>query len=294
MGLFQINEDQLSYSRSDMALSVVDLYRDILPRTNCKDCGFLTCMAFASKVVAEKYPLKNCPHIPADVLLRCEKELAEQYAQGKWLKRDLAEDALSWARTRAASMEIDDLPGRIGGEIVEIGGKKSLELPYFTGHVIISDLQITGKGGEELTRWEQVFILNHLAQGGKSKPSGHWKGFVQFPNTVSKVITMAKQVEEPLIERFSGKKEELVARSMEIGGQLFENKEASADAAIRFTPLPRVPVVLLFWDRVAEEDFKGQAKLMFDETVTDHLDIESIVFLSERLRQLLCGEPPKQ
>jgi hypothetical protein len=31
-------------------------------------------------------------------------------------------------------------------------------------------------------------------------------------------------------------------------------------------------------------------KLLFDETIIEHLDIESIIFLSERLRQLLCGE----
>jgi hypothetical protein len=31
-------------------------------------------------------------------------------------------------------------------------------------------------------------------------------------------------------------------------------------------------------------------KLLFDETITEHLDIESIIFLSERLRQLLRGE----
>ena len=35
-----------------MALSVVDLYRQVLPRTNCGDCGYPTCMAFASMVVS--------------------------------------------------------------------------------------------------------------------------------------------------------------------------------------------------------------------------------------------------
>ena len=30
------------------------------------------------------------------------------------------------------------------------------------------------------------------------------------------------------------------------------------------------------------------AKLLSDESITDHLDIESILFLSERLRQMLC------
>jgi Na+-translocating ferredoxin:NAD+ oxidoreductase RNF subunit RnfB len=43
-----------------MALSVVDLYAKILPGTNCKECGYLTCIAFAGMVVSEKLPLKNC------------------------------------------------------------------------------------------------------------------------------------------------------------------------------------------------------------------------------------------
>lgn len=77
-----------------MTLSVVDLYRDVLAKTNCRDCGFPRCLAFAGKVVSEKHPLRDCPHIPSDLLARCEIELAEQYAQGKWLKWDMAEDAL--------------------------------------------------------------------------------------------------------------------------------------------------------------------------------------------------------
>ena len=66
------------------------------------------------------------------------------------------------------------------------------------------------------------------------------------------------------------------------------SNEGSADVAVVFTPLPRVPVVLLFWDAAPGDDVESQAKLMFDETVVEHLDIESIVFLSERLRHLLC------
>ncbi|OQY53050.1 MAG: hypothetical protein B6230_01305 [Desulfobacteraceae bacterium 4572_89] len=34
------------FNGGKMALSVVDLYAKILPRTNCRDCGFLTCIAF--------------------------------------------------------------------------------------------------------------------------------------------------------------------------------------------------------------------------------------------------------
>ncbi len=44
----------------------------------------------------------------------------------------------------------------------------------------------------------------------------------------------------------------------------------------------------MFWGEDPEEGFEPMAKLSFDENVTEHLDIELIMFLSERLRQLLC------
>jgi hypothetical protein len=67
-------------------------------------------------------------------------------------------------------------------------------------------------------------------------------------------------------------------------------EDFSADVAVLFRPLPRIPVMLLFWDEDEAEDFEAKAKLLFDETITDHLDIESILFLSERLRELLCHD----
>lgn len=53
-------------------------------------------------------------------------------------------------------------------------------------------------------------------------------------------------------------------------------------------PLPRVAVMLLFWEEDITEGLRDKVKLLFDETIVEHLDIESILFLSERLMQLLC------
>jgi len=271
-----------------MALSVVDLYKSVLPRTNCRDCGFPTCLAFAGKVVSERYPLKNCPHILPDVLTKSEAELAEQYAKGLWLRRDLAADALKWAKERAASLNPADLPARLGGELVEGESGPELRLPYFTGFLRIAGTEIRREDGDELGRYEQVFILNHLAQGGRRQPSGLWKGFIEFPNTVSKAVTMKKAIEEPLAERFAGKTAELRQRAKALGAVDLTVTDSTAQVAMLLAPLPRLPVALLFWE--GGGDFAAQAKLMFDETVTEHLDIESIVFLSERIRQLLCGD----
>jgi len=273
-----------------MPLSVVDLYRDILPKTNCRDCGFPTCLAFAGMVVSEKHPIENCPHLPGDVVEKCKSELAEQYSSGKWLKRDMADDALKWARERSASMKIEDLPDRIGGRLIKKGESYALELPYFTDFIIIFKDSIIKKDGSDLTRWEQVFIYNHMAQGGSKLPTGKWKGLIEFPNTVSKIKSMKEHVEKPLIKRFKAKSDELLTAAERLGGDDMTDEIRSADLALLFRPLPRIPVMLMFWDEDLDDDFDAEVKLLFDESILDHLDIESIMFLSERFRQLLCED----
>jgi len=273
-----------------MALSVVDLYRDILPKTNCGDCGYRTCLAFASMVVSEKLPLKNCPHLTKDLIQKCNEELTEQYAAGKWLKRDMAQDALEWAKERASSMAIENLPDRLGGELIKTGDGHALELPYFNDSIVISKDNISKKDGADLTRWEQVFIYNHMAQGGSRLPTGKWKGLVEFPNTVSKIKSMVDHVENPLKQKFKGKVGELLAAGELLGSVDMTDEYNSADLALLFNPLPRVPVMIVFWDQEKNEGFEARVKLLFDETIADHLDIESILFLSERLMELLCED----
>jgi acetyl-CoA decarbonylase/synthase complex subunit gamma len=45
-----------------MALSGIQIYK-LLPQTNCKDCGFPTCLAFAMKLAAKQAELDKCPHV---------------------------------------------------------------------------------------------------------------------------------------------------------------------------------------------------------------------------------------
>lgn len=58
-----------------MALTGMQIYKN-LPRTNCKDCGLPTCMAFAMQVAAKQKGLSDCPHLSADA----EESLSEASA----------------------------------------------------------------------------------------------------------------------------------------------------------------------------------------------------------------------
>ncbi len=48
-----------------MALSGLDIYK-LLPKTNCKECGFPTCLAFAMKLAQKQAELSACPYVSAE------------------------------------------------------------------------------------------------------------------------------------------------------------------------------------------------------------------------------------
>jgi acetyl-CoA decarbonylase/synthase complex subunit gamma len=58
-----------------MALSGIQIYK-LLPQTNCKECGFPTCLAFAMKLAAKQVELSACPYVSE----QSKKQLAESAA----------------------------------------------------------------------------------------------------------------------------------------------------------------------------------------------------------------------
>ena len=58
-----------------MALSGIQIYK-LLPQTNCKDCEFPTCLAFAMKLAAKQVELSLCPHVSPEA----EAQLSEASA----------------------------------------------------------------------------------------------------------------------------------------------------------------------------------------------------------------------
>ena len=50
-----------------MALKGLDIFK-LTPKTNCKDCGCPTCMAFAMKVAQGALPIEKCPHMSSEAL----------------------------------------------------------------------------------------------------------------------------------------------------------------------------------------------------------------------------------
>ena len=58
-----------------MALKGLDIFK-MSPKTNCKECGVPTCMAFCMKVAQGALPIEKCPHMGADVIAKLSEATA--------------------------------------------------------------------------------------------------------------------------------------------------------------------------------------------------------------------------
>lgn len=61
------NQIELTKGERKMALTGLDIFK-LTPKSNCKDCGFPTCLAFSMKVAAGGVEISKCPHMSAEAL----------------------------------------------------------------------------------------------------------------------------------------------------------------------------------------------------------------------------------
>jgi hypothetical protein len=64
-----------TYKEKTMALTGIQIFK-LLPKTNCKECGVPTCLAFAMNLASGKAELDSCPYVSAEA----REQLAEASA----------------------------------------------------------------------------------------------------------------------------------------------------------------------------------------------------------------------
>jgi len=262
-----------------MARTVLELLKT-LPRTNCGDCGQATCMAFATRVIKEGEDLGRCPHL-TEAAQALAGEIETQQAKGLGRRRESLAIALEALQEKVAPLDLAGLAGGVGARYGEENGSPYVDLDYFSHPFRVFKDKVRYPEGVEANPWDAILLYNYLASQGRQEPTGTWITFQSLPNSVSKTKTL-KRLEGELAAHFAGKQAQLQERSLGLGAT--PSKTAGdADLQLTFRPLPKVPVLLLFWESDPEEDFPAQAHFLFDGNVAHYLDLESLLFLVEQL-----------
>ncbi|MBU1138622.1 MAG: DUF3786 domain-containing protein, partial [Proteobacteria bacterium] len=112
-----------------------------------------------------------------------------------------------------------------------------------------------------------------------------WIGMESLPNSISKIRTLRVYCEERIASYFTGRPDLLKRCAPLLDAVLQEDSEQSCTAAFLVPVLPRLPLFVLFWDEEQEDHFPAKVKVLFDQDVLAFLDIESLVFASERMAE---------
>ncbi len=260
------------------------------PKNNCGECGYPTCLAFAAAVVSTGTDPEKCPHIDLDGL---EIQTSGVPLEKASEERDLA--LVEHLKSKIADMDLSVVAPRIGADYLTDNGG-SLRFLYLGQEVLLSPSGILLNGDDPEDPRDQILIYNYVHSGGGKPPGDEWIGMESMPNSISKVRTLATYCETPLAALFSEFSHELlIGKAVLAGGTPFDG--GSTSLALEFEVLPMVPQRILFWEEEPEDGFEAKVKILYESNALDYLDIESLLFsserMAERLRDLISGGEPK-
>ncbi len=159
-----------------MALSGIQIYK-LLPQTNCKDCGFPTCLAFAMKLAAKQVELAACPHVTEEA------------------QAQLAESATP--PIRLVSLKSNGSTVKAGNETVLFRHEKTFyHKPGFFIRLRDDMPEETLKArAAEVDRFQVNYVGRHLAIDGFAIQSASGD-----PSTFSRAVRLVREVSQrPLV-----------------------------------------------------------------------------------------------
>ncbi len=266
-------------------VSAIELYK-ATPKTNCRQCGFPTCLAYATRVIVEKKALSSCPYLSDETRETLGRRIHEQQSVGVYVKRDQYKITADHIRERLESTDFRKIADGLGAEYLERDGEPHLRFPYLNRDCLLSKKRILIEGNPAEDHWDNILLYNYVHFSGSEPICGEWIPIDNIPGHIPKKPELEHGCEQKVAAHFEGMAARLERAARTLGAERVENG-SNADVALSLLPLPKIPFFLIFWDAVPEEGFEARSKVLFDRSVVDYLDIESLVFLAGKFAEAL-------
>ena len=250
-------------------VAYLDVFK-YLNKTNCKECGLPTCVAFAVAVSQGSRPITGCPYVSdeaADLFAGIEKissaneedvrDVVKQW-QAEIKKIDLAQAAKRLG-----------LPYKDGKLRVDMLGK-----PFYVNQqgVISADCHTNP--------WLSVVLLAYACHGKGVEPKGEWVTLRQLPGGGDWYRLFYQRGEKPLhniIDNYF----DMISFMLSIFQARDVTDEYPADLAMIVYPVPKVPVLISY--SKPEDGLDSNLNLLFDVSATENLITDGLYFLTAGL-----------
>ena len=252
--------------------NAMEIYKH-LDKSNCRDCGEKTCLAFAGSVFTGRRKITDCPKLDQEIIHRLSGESKEQrtpeenrYEYLEILKKEISNIDLAEAAKRiGADFKNDKLHLKILGKDFSVDTKGNISTSI---HV---------------NAWVAIPFLNYILSGKGMFPSGNWVSFRELKDGKEFYPLFRKRCEEP-IKRVADVYTDLFDDLVHIFSGRKVKKQFEADISVVLHPLPRVPIMICYW--LPEEGLGSSLNLFFDDTADKNLHINAIYTLGAGLTHM--------
>lgn len=240
----------------------IEVYK-LLPKTNCRDCGLPTCLAFAAMVIQQTKKLSDCPHLDASVLEQHAVAGKSQQSVGEAI-----EDDTKRLEAAVAKMDLDQAAARLGVE--HKAGRLRIGC-------LSKDFWVDANGkvasGCHVNGWVAQPLLRYVAFGQGLEPTGEWVALRDLKGGLDWARFFEHRCEKSLarlVDGYTNLFEDLI--------DIFDAQPApemfDSDIAVVIHPLPKLPVLICYWK--PEEGMSSSLNIFFDRSAEQNLGVEFV------------------
>jgi hypothetical protein len=245
----------------------------LLDKSNCRECGEKTCLAFAGAVFQGRRKIADCPKLEREIIERFSGEDQNQdnaFQEGA--------DYLQQLKKEAAAADLAEAAQKVDAEFS--GGKLTLK-------VLGKDFSVDTAGNLSadihINPWVAVPFLSYVLYGQGLPVSGNWVSFRELKGGKERYPLFQKRCEQSMkrvADTYTGLFDDMVHI---FSGKQVE-KQFESDISVVLNPLPAVPIMICYW--LPEDGLESSLNVFFDETADKNLDVGSVFSLGVGLAQM--------
>jgi len=245
----------------------------LLEKSNCRECGAPTCLAFAAAVFKGEQSLGACPRLDAQILSKygAQADLqAEPY--------DDMQAHLEQMRQEVLALDLEKTAQRVGGNChrgrltIKILGK---DFSVDAKGVLSSDIHVHN--------WIALPFFQYLLNCQGAPLAGKWMPLRELESGRDWANFFSHRCEKPLkklADTYTDLFEDMI--------HLFNGKQVEnhyqADISLVLHPLPRLPLLICYWR--PEDGMDSNLNIFFDAHAEKNLPIDAIYMLGTGLLRM--------
>lgn len=252
--------------------NLMEVYR-LLDKSNCRDCGEKTCMAFAAAVFKGSRTLSECTHLDhkgVDQLRAGEPQVPATESNGS--------DGLEKLRQQVAAIDLAAAAPRLEGEYAD---------GYLILRVLGKTVRIDAQGRVitdiHVNPWLLQPLYSYILHNSDLPLARQWvsfrelhEGAVRYPlfqkraeQAIQKVADIYIDLFDDMVHLFSGKR---------------VTNHYQADITMVLYPLPKMPLLICYWK--PDDGLASSLNLFFDAHADRMMDIGAIFSLGAGLARM--------